>query len=236
MTRPLTSMPPVVSPGHLHDVVVDAIGSRIVDGRVPAGSVLATDELERGFAVSRSVVREAVRVLAHLRLVEVRRRVGITVLPAPSWNPYDASVIRWRMAGPGRSRQVRELHEWCAAVMPAAARLAAQRADPRMWGELEVAAVGLAEHARNRDAAGYTRSEVAFHHALLSASGNPFMAGSADAISILLSATTDTGRHQQDHVAAVASYSALACAVRAGDVPGSADAAAEMWRQRSPWP
>ncbi len=62
--------------------------------------MLRTDELAQRFEVSRSVMREAVRVLESMHLVESRRRVGVTVLPECEWNVYDPQVIRWRLPAP----------------------------------------------------------------------------------------------------------------------------------------
>ena len=47
------------------------------------------------------MVREAIRVLASIGLVESVKRVGIRVLPQSQWNAYDPTLIRWRLLGPG---------------------------------------------------------------------------------------------------------------------------------------
>lgn len=84
----------------LHGRVLDALGPAITAGEYPPGSVLRTDELAQRFDVSRSVMREAVRVLESMHLVESRRRVGVTVRPKAEWNVYDPQVIRWRLVAP----------------------------------------------------------------------------------------------------------------------------------------
>ena len=90
----------------LHGRVLDTLGPEITAGEYPPGSVLRTDELAQRFDVSRSVMREVVRVLESMHLVESRRRVGVTVLPTCEWNVYDPQVIRWRLAGADRPRQL----------------------------------------------------------------------------------------------------------------------------------
>ena len=70
----------------LHGRVLDTLGPEITAGEYPPGSVLRTDELAQRFDVSRSVMREVVRVLESMHLVESRRRVGVTVLPSREWN------------------------------------------------------------------------------------------------------------------------------------------------------
>lgn len=93
----------------LHSQVLATLGLAITAGEYPPGTVLRTDELAQRFDVSRTVVREVVRVLESMHLVESRRRVGVTVLPIAGWNVYDPQVIRWRLAGADRPRQLRSL-------------------------------------------------------------------------------------------------------------------------------
>ena len=64
----------------------------------PAGTVLHSDDIAQTQGVSRSVVREAIRVLAAMGLVESVRRIGIRVLPPdagmPTTPPSSAGASR----------------------------------------------------------------------------------------------------------------------------------------------
>src|SRR5665647_3315221 len=84
----------------LHARVLDLLGLAVCAGDLASGSVVRIDQLQERYGVSRSVVREAIRVLASMGLVASRRRVGVQVLPATEWNLYDPQVIRWRLASP----------------------------------------------------------------------------------------------------------------------------------------
>lgn len=64
----------------LHETVLDRLGSDIVAGVVAPGTRISADDVVTQYSVSRTVVREVVRVLESLGLLAVRRRVGITVL------------------------------------------------------------------------------------------------------------------------------------------------------------
>ena len=90
--------PKAESPTNLHASLVQSLGLAIAEGRFPANSVLRLDELEAQHNVSRSVVREAARVLSSKGLLESRRRFGTVVQPEASWNLYDPEVIRWIFA------------------------------------------------------------------------------------------------------------------------------------------
>lgn len=95
----------------LHETVLDRLGSDIVAGVVAPGTRISADDVVTQYSVSRTVVREVVRVLESLGLLAVRRRVGITVLGEEHWNSLDPSVIRWKLAGPQRFEQLSSLSE-----------------------------------------------------------------------------------------------------------------------------
>ncbi|CAM5510214.1 GntR family transcriptional regulator OS=Streptomyces glaucescens OX=1907 GN=SGLAU_07345 PE=4 SV=1 [Streptomyces glaucescens] len=117
--------------------------------------MLRTDELAQRFDVSRSVMREAVRVLESMHLVESRRRVGVTVRPKAEWNVYDPQVIRWRLAGADRPHQLRSLTVLRSAIEPVAARLTAQHATAEQCAELTECALGMVAHSRGHQLEGY---------------------------------------------------------------------------------
>lgn len=66
----------------LSDVIVDQVTDAIRSGQFVPGSRLPSErDLAQTFGVSRSLVREALRVLESLGLVEVRPGVGVIVAP-----------------------------------------------------------------------------------------------------------------------------------------------------------
>ncbi|HEY1105853.1 MAG TPA: GntR family transcriptional regulator, partial [Agromyces sp.] len=84
----------------LHERVIESIGADIASGRLAPGSRILTTEVAERFGVSRSAMREVVRVLESMGLVAVRRRAGVEILPRARWNPYSTRLLRWRLAGP----------------------------------------------------------------------------------------------------------------------------------------
>ena len=80
--------------GALHGNLLTALGTSIVSGEYPPGQVLTLDGVGARHGVSRSVAREAIRVLESMGMVESRRRVGITIQPAHKWNVFDPRLIR----------------------------------------------------------------------------------------------------------------------------------------------
>ncbi len=72
--------------------MVELLGLAFSSGELPGGSILRIEELEERCRVSRSVVREALRVLASMGMVTSRRRIGVSVLPSSEWNLYDPQI------------------------------------------------------------------------------------------------------------------------------------------------
>ncbi|WP_329035824.1 FCD domain-containing protein [Streptomyces sp. NBC_00178] len=202
----------------LHTHVLDTLGLEIAAGDSPPGTVLRTDEVAQRFDVSRTVVREVIRVLESMHLVESRRRVGVTVRPADEWNVYDPQVIRWRLAGSDRPRQLRSLTVLRSAVEPVAAGLAARHATAAQCAELTQCALGMVATSRGRQLEGYLRHDIAFHRIVLNASGNEMFARLGDVVAEVLAGRTHHQVMFEDpDPAAVTLHVRVAEAVREGD-------------------
>ncbi|MES4901167.1 MULTISPECIES: FCD domain-containing protein [unclassified Streptomyces] len=174
-----------------HARVLASLGPAITSGDYPPGTVLRTDELEKRFDVSRTVVREVVRVLESMHLVESRRRVGVTVRPAEEWDVFDPQVIRWRLAGSDRPRQLRSLTALRSAIEPAAAALAAEHATPEQCAELTEHALNMVATSRGQQLPAYLVHDIAFHRVILKASGNEMFARLGDVVAEVLTGRTE---------------------------------------------
>lgn len=214
----VTGTPPAVPHSALHSDVLDALGTRIVNGDLPAGAVITLDEVDREYDVSRSVSRESVRVLQSMGLVALRRRVGVTVQPRTSWNVFDPRVIRWRLDGADRPAQLQSLSELRQGFEPVAAALAATRATPEQCRTLAAAAVDMDVHGRAGDLDAYLRADTLFHRTLLEASGNEMMHALGDVVAEVLAGRT---HHHlmpaRPNPEAVSLHEDVARAIRAGD-------------------
>ncbi|MGV9880312.1 FadR/GntR family transcriptional regulator [Streptomyces sp. NPDC003006] len=202
----------------LHSRVLESLGPAITAGEYPPGSVLRTDELSQRFEVSRSVMREAVRVLESMHLVASRRRVGVTVLPTEEWNVYDPQVIRWRLAGADRPRQLRSLTVLRSAIEPVAAGLAARHATAAQCAELTECALGMVAHSRGHQLEGYLKYDIAFHRAILNSCGNEMFARLGDVVAeVLTGRTAHQVMFEDPDPPAVSLHVQVAEAVREGD-------------------
>ena len=203
-----------------HGGVLDRLGESIAAGARPPGTVLTLAALVEEFGVSRTLVREVVRVLESMGMVESRRRVGVTVRAPHGWNPFDPRLIRWRLNGPERDAQLLSLTELRTAIEPVAARLAAARADePTRCRLVELAArlqelgeVGRCAEPEYRDA------DIAYHTLLLEAGGNPMLAALEDVVAEVISGCSALGLVPQDpRPGVLENHVATAAAIAAGN-------------------
>ncbi|TCP56073.1 DNA-binding FadR family transcriptional regulator [Tamaricihabitans halophyticus] len=169
---------------------LDRLGGAIVTGAYSRGQVLRSEELAEWLGVSRTVVREVVRVLESMGMVAARRRVGITVQPSANWDAYNPQLIRWRLAGDGRLDQLRSLAELRGAIEPMAARLAAQRATAEQCGELIGVAMRMVSTAKSRDLTAFLAHDIDFHRTVLAASNNPMFQQLHEVVAEVLSGRT----------------------------------------------
>ncbi|MHB1064449.1 MAG: FadR/GntR family transcriptional regulator [Georgenia sp.] len=177
----------------LHTDVLDRLGREIVHGAKPVGTVMTLAGLAEEYGVSRTVVREAIRVLESTGMVEARRRVGVTVQPATGWNTLDPRLIRWRLTSPQRDDQLHRLTELRLAIEPTAARLAATRATPEVRARLQELATilrRLGEVGRGADQE-YLDADVEFHTLLIEATGNDMLGALRRVIQEVLEGRTE---------------------------------------------
>lgn len=214
MKKPTT---PGIPPLGLHEQVLSRIGPDLVAGVLVQGQVLRIEGLEVRYGVSRTVIREVVKVLESLQIVTSRRRVGVRVRPRSEWNLFDPRIIRWRLDGPDRAAQLRSLSELRRGIEPVAAELAARNATPEQCGTLTGAVIGMSVTGKAGDLEAYLAHDVAFHQALLEASGNEMFTVLAPVVAEVL-----TGRTRYDlmpvrpSVAAIRLHGDVAQAVAGG--------------------
>jgi DNA-binding FadR family transcriptional regulator len=179
--------------GALHGNLLDALGTAIVSGEYPAGQVLTLEGVSARHGLSRSVAREAIRVLESMGMVASRRRVGITIQPSQKWNVFDPRLIRWRLEAGDRSAQLTSLSELRRGFEPAAAALAARRADPHQCRIMAAAVSDMVMHGRSGDLEAYLLADKIFHQTMLEASGNEMFRALNGVVAEVLTGRTHHG-------------------------------------------
>ena len=156
----------------LHGQLVQQLGQMIVSGDLGADRPLVPEEIGQRFEVSRTVVRESLRVLEAKGLVSARPNVGTRVRPVADWNLLDPDIIEWRAYGPQRDDQRRELFELRWAIEPLAARLAAGHGRDEIHQRMVDMTEIMGHAADQGDQVTFSRADSEFHTLLLELSGN----------------------------------------------------------------
>ncbi|WP_159064135.1 FadR/GntR family transcriptional regulator [Streptomyces canus] len=173
----------------LHGQVVQQLGQMIVCGDIGADRPLVPEDIGEAFEVSRTVVRESLRVLEAKGLVSARPNVGTRVRPVSDWSLFDPDVVEWRASSPQREEQRRELAELRWMIEPLAARLAAEHGQEEFHQRLSNVAVTMAQAMAQGDAEGFSRADAEFHALLLDAAGNQMLTHLAEIVSGALRAS-----------------------------------------------
>jgi GntR family transcriptional repressor for pyruvate dehydrogenase complex len=151
--------------------VADELRTQIMRGSLAPGARLpAESELTGMFGVSRSTVREALRVLASQHLIDTRRGVqggSFVAAPDPARLVEDVGGALGVLVATPRLGMA-DLLEARLLLEPAAARLAAQRAAPETVEALRTAAAAPRDP---RDPSGFVE-HMDFHTTVLMATGN----------------------------------------------------------------
>jgi DNA-binding FadR family transcriptional regulator len=158
-------------PARLSLVVVDALVDGIVSGRYPSGTLLPPEPvLCKSFDVSRSVVREAMKVLEEKGLARARQGHGTTISPPEEWNLLDPAILEAAIRADETMQTLDELVDVRVALESSMARTAAES-----MGDAELAELGeLLEEmgTQQNDAERYLATDTLYHDFIMRSSGN----------------------------------------------------------------
>ena len=157
----------------LHARVIEDIGGSIVSGELQPGDALPGESmLAEQMSVSRTVLREALKVLAAKGLIETRQKTGMRVRDPRFWKHLDADVLGWRCAAMPTEDFVEKLVEMREIIEPAAVMAAARRRGPE-----QLEAIGMALEAMEEavDLDAWAAADLRFHEAVLIATNNELL-------------------------------------------------------------
>jgi DNA-binding FadR family transcriptional regulator len=158
---------------NLHAQVIEDIGESIVGGLLRPGDALPGEaQLAGQMEVSRTVLREALKVLASKGLIETRQKTGMRVRDPRFWNHLDADVLGWRCAAMPTDDFVEKLVEMREIIEPAAVMAAARRRQPE---QLEAIAEALEAMEGAEDLDAWAAADLRFHEAVLAATNNELL-------------------------------------------------------------
>ena len=215
---------PRLSRTSLVDEVIYAIQRMVGEGGWTKGSKLPTEQdLGRQLGVGRSTIREALRVLGHLGVVESRAGLGTYVV--------NRAVPKGSIKRPLSPQALNELYEFRLAIEMPAARLAAERRTAKQMSDVVAAWQACIAAVKRNDASEFAKLDYNFHYSIVQASGNAFF----------IDAYATVRNSFGDYVGLVLGlgplksmlhfHDKLIDAIKGGDVNAACEAVAENFRE-----
>lgn len=202
--------------------MLDSLGRAIVTGQFDGRPFPTEAELAKQHNVSRSVTREAVKMLTAKGLLSARPRQGTIIEPSSSWNLFDTDVLHWLLERQFSVELLKHFNQLRVAIEPEAAALAA-----KFGGDDDLATIsaGLARmEAAERGEDDVLEADIAFHVAVLRASKNPFYWQFRDVVATALRTSIRFTNRIKGRTASVADHGAVRDAILARDGEGARSA------------
>lgn len=208
--------------------IVQSLGRSIALGEFPPGQPLKSEaELCEDFDASRTVLREAVKMLTAKGMLDARPRRGTIVLPESQWNLSDPEILNWLLDRKGALPIISEFADMRLAIEPAAAGLAAANLTKESRNVLLHAIDRMKAAARGED--DHLDADIAFHVGVLQASGNRFFWNMRHTVEVALRFSIRiTNRHKGVERASVDDHQRILDFILAGDPQAAEDEMREL--------
>jgi len=214
--RTITPLPDLDSGRNLTRTMLDTLGKAIVTGRYDDRPFPTEAEIAKAHGVSRSVTREALKMLTAKGLVSARPRQGTMVRPTVHWNLFDVDVLRWTLDRKFSIELLIHFNQLRLGIEPEAAALAARLHDA---GQMRAIRAGLhrmqAAEAGEDDA---LDADIAFHVAILRAARNPFYAQFEPVVATALRTSIRFTNKVKGRSANIPEHAAVADAIERRDI------------------
>jgi DNA-binding FadR family transcriptional regulator len=211
---------------NVHRQVAERIGVSIVRGEVPPGGALPSEvRLCAMLSVSRTAVREALRILNGKGLIEARAKSGTRVRSPEEWNQFDPDVLRWQFDTADLTTYLVKLFKLRTAVEPMVASYAAMAATPEDLARIRAAADAMAK-AESDEA--WVTADIDLHRSIHIATRNEFFWPMAQIFEIALRRSFTLAAHGDHRPRAIVEHRAVMEAICARDPAAAQRAMADL--------
>lgn len=199
-------------------LVIERIKQALINDELAPGDYLPSEaELTRNLGVGKSSVREAIKMLQAMGILEVRRGQGTRVREHPSEDALNSLVFQMILAK-GVTKDMLELR---AMFEPAYTIMAMHRATPQDLARIRGTVRDL-ENALNSNTQD-SRFDLAFHMAVLHATHNPLVIRIGETMMELFDASIETSMRTLPEVA-LKDHKAILKAIEEKDEAGVREA------------
>jgi DNA-binding FadR family transcriptional regulator len=193
----------------------EILGRAIIVGEYRERPFPIEADIVKQHGVSRSVTREAVKMLSAKGLLGARPKQGTFVRPEEAWNLFDTDVLRWLLERRSSLLLLRRFSELRIAVEPAAAALAAVNASEDQQRAIAAGLERMRAAARGDDEA--LDADISFHVAVLRATNNPFFSQFRDVVATALRTSIRFTNRLAGRTASIEDHAQVADAIVARD-------------------
>jgi GntR family galactonate operon transcriptional repressor len=160
---------------NLHNRVTRALALQLIQAERDEVAIVFPNEADlcKQLGVSRSILREAVKVLENKGMVQVRPRSGTRSRPRSDWNQLDPHILGWQCELKPDAHFLRDLCEVRLAIEPIASGFAALRANQEEIASIRRCLDRRLQILAVKDLEGAIDADLQYHTAVVAASHNP---------------------------------------------------------------
>ncbi len=207
----------------LHVRVAREIARKILAGHLAEGEIIPSEmKLCEQFSISRTALREAIKLLTSKGLLESKPKVGTRVKTRDHWNFLDSQLLDW-VTGIGDKEAI--YHEFLAlrkAIEPEAAALAAINATAEQRKLLSATFQKMDEIASDFNVEDWTNADMQFHRLVFLSTGNSFYLPFANVLCTMFKSFI--GHSSEEGGTCIEEHRAIYTAIMAGDADKAREA------------
>jgi len=159
----------------LHVQVAREIARKILSGEVAENDIIPGElALCEQFNVSRTSLREAIKLLTSKGLLESKPKVGTRVTNRENWNFLDSQLLDWLTDIGDNNAVYQDFLSLRNALEPEAAALAAENATAKQRILLSATFQRMDEIAKDFNLEEWTEADMEFHRLIFLSTGNSF--------------------------------------------------------------
>lgn len=159
---------------NLTETIVERVGASIVAGDAfDKSKAITVKAVCQYFDVSKTIAREAMKILASKGLLVSQMSRGAVIQPDSQWNLFDKDVLRWIYHSDVSYSFLVELHQLCVAIEPKCAYLMSERAEDLVRRTIDCMASDMERLADQPDK--WLAARIKFHRFILSSTGSTML-------------------------------------------------------------
>lgn len=207
----------------LHVQVAREIARKILSGQLAENEIIPSEmKLCEQFSISRTALREAIKLLTSKGLLESKPKVGTRVKTRDNWNFLDSQLLDW-VTGIGDNEAIyQEFLALRKAIEPEAAALAAINATAEQRKLLSATFQQMDDIAVNFDADSWTNADMQFHRLVFLSTGNSFYLPFANVLCTMFESFI--GHSSEEGGTCIEEHRAIYTAIMAGDADKAREA------------